>query len=451
VLEPGKDGVGREQLHPGRGELDRERHPMEPGADAGDSRRIVVGHGEVGPHGDRAGDEEPDRLVLGDRVRRQVPLARREVELLEIRECEEVAGHRQAGYRVLLLARHVERGPARDDDRQPFPGPEEVGHDRTGIDDLLEVVEDEEGVSAGDPLGQEIPRAPRGCLDQTERPGDPRGDERGVADRLERDEPESVLEAVGRRRGQLERQAGLAGAARAGERQQPRRREQPTRFGKLSLAPDEARQLGRQVVGPAIEGPDRWKVGRQAVDDELADPLGPEVLQPVLAEAPNRHPVRQLVRDERRRGLGNEDLAAMTGGPDPRRPMDVRADVLAVRVEPAVAGVDSHSDAHRRIVRPGLGGECHLGGSRRGDGLRRPAEDGEEGVAFRLLFVAVGLRDRCPDQLPMAGQDRGPAIVAQVLGEPRGSFDVREQERHGPDRLRPRHHRDGIVRDAVAP
>ena len=55
VLEPLEDRLGREELHPGRRELDRERHPVEPGGDPRDGRRVLVRDPEVGPDARRRG------------------------------------------------------------------------------------------------------------------------------------------------------------------------------------------------------------------------------------------------------------------------------------------------------------------------------------------------------------------------------------------------------------
>ena len=49
MLEPVEDRVGREELDACRGELDRERHAVEPGGDPGDGRRVLVRHLEVRP------------------------------------------------------------------------------------------------------------------------------------------------------------------------------------------------------------------------------------------------------------------------------------------------------------------------------------------------------------------------------------------------------------------
>ena len=53
VLQAGEDRVGRQELDPGRGKLDRQGHPVEPRADRGDGRGVVVGHGEARPDRER--------------------------------------------------------------------------------------------------------------------------------------------------------------------------------------------------------------------------------------------------------------------------------------------------------------------------------------------------------------------------------------------------------------
>jgi len=50
------------------------------------------------------------------------------------------------------------------------------------------------------------------------------------------------------------------------------------------VSADEARQLGRQVVRPAVEGADGRELGREPVDVELPEAFGSEVLEAVLAE-----------------------------------------------------------------------------------------------------------------------------------------------------------------------
>ena len=66
VLEPGEDRVGRQELDPGGGQLDGERHAVEAGADRGDRRGVLVGDREPRLDRDRPLDEQADGLVLAE-------------------------------------------------------------------------------------------------------------------------------------------------------------------------------------------------------------------------------------------------------------------------------------------------------------------------------------------------------------------------------------------------
>ena len=76
-------------------------------------------------------------------------------------------------------------------------------------------------------------------------------------------------------------------------------REQLGGLVELGVAPDERRQLGRQVVRPGIERPQRREVGRQPVGDDLEDPhRRAQVLEPVLAEVAQRDAVDRAVDEQ---------------------------------------------------------------------------------------------------------------------------------------------------------
>ncbi len=63
VVEPLGDRRRAERSQPARGELERERQAVEPEADAGDVRRVLLVEHESGRRRRRPLDEEPDRLV----------------------------------------------------------------------------------------------------------------------------------------------------------------------------------------------------------------------------------------------------------------------------------------------------------------------------------------------------------------------------------------------------
>ena len=110
-VEPGEQLAGRQDLHPGRGQLDRERQAVEPPADLG--QPAVVGR-EPRQHGLRALPEELDRRSLGQRPQRK-----------------------------LALAGDPQRLAARRQDAEVRACAQQPGDLAGGFDDLLEVVENE--------------------------------------------------------------------------------------------------------------------------------------------------------------------------------------------------------------------------------------------------------------------------------------------------------------------
>ena len=278
VLEPGEDRVGREELDPGRGELDGERHAVQPGAIAGDRRRVLVGDREARPDGDRPLDEQPDGRVLAERdgvePRRLPPAAFSRSRPLSW------PGRRRRGQardRVLLLA--ARRGAAARLVTMTLSSgarPEQVGDDRGRRRRPARSCRGRAG-SARSPasrrarLGDRADRRPRrrrAARAIAARRASGRGSARAARRRRRRG---SRRRRVGR---ELERQPGLAGPARPGQRQQAGRRRAAPRLLELGVATDERRQLGRQVVRPASSVRSGGKSDRQAVADDLAQPLG---------------------------------------------------------------------------------------------------------------------------------------------------------------------------------
>ena len=231
-VEPAREAVeqlrGREHAHARGGELERERQLLEPRAERGDA----VGGGERRIGGERAREEELDaflRAQLGDGIG-----------LL-------------AGQAQHLAARHEHvQARARGEQRRDVVG--RVGH-------VLEVVEHEQERAVGD--------VPGDVLLGAERLRDGRQDELRVVERRERHPEDAVREAVGRGARRLQREACLADAARAGERQQARlaRAQEVGERVELAGAAEERRRGDGQVGAVealAAAGTRRCRTGRSA-------------------------------------------------------------------------------------------------------------------------------------------------------------------------------------------
>ena len=111
VPQPGQDRVRRQELDPGRRQLDRQRHPVEPGADRGHRRRVLVGDREPGLDRHRAFDEQAHRGVLAERRRIEGARLAGHGQPLQPAEAGRVGRRREAGDRELLLARDPQRRP----------------------------------------------------------------------------------------------------------------------------------------------------------------------------------------------------------------------------------------------------------------------------------------------------------------------------------------------------
>ena len=124
--------------------------------------------------------------------------------------------------------------------------------------------------------------------------------------------------------------------------------------------------------------PERREVARQTVGEELVDVLRlRQPGQPMAAEVANGE------GRGRRRGSREQDLPAMPGGADPRRPMDVDPRVALVGDE-CLADVDPHAHPDVAVAGPRLldQGVLTLDGGR--DGLVERGERSEDLVAMRV-------------------------------------------------------------------
>ncbi len=125
--------------------------------------------------------------------------------------------------------------------------------------------------------------------------------------------------------------------------------------------------------------------------------------------------------EEAPRRLGDDDLAAVRGGCDPRRAVHVHADV-AVRRHERLTGVDTHSDPDRPTF------ELPLRIARGGGGVGRSRKGDEEGITLGVDLDAVVSPEGLADRTPVLVQETrvGGAVL---LKQARRPLDVGEEER----------------------
>ena len=261
-------------------------------------------------------------------------------------------------------------------------------------------------------------------------------DQRRVADRFERHEPDAVRELVGRRAPATCSDSRVLpvppGPVRVSSRVVP----SSSPASASSLVPaDERGELGRQVVGPGVERAQRREVAGQAIDHELGQALGrAQVLQPMVPEVAEGDAVRQRPGDERPGRVAEQHLAAVRGRGDPRGLVDgVPDDVRRRR--------DSISPVWRpirtrigRAVRPRFRGDRPLRVGRRR--RPRPSRRGRSRRTSRPRCPARArhARERGPQELAVPLQDVAVRAGPELELEPGRALDVAEQARHGPDR-----------------
>ena len=134
-----------------------------------------------------------------------------------------------------------------------------------------------------------------------------------------------------------------------------------------------------------------------------------------------------LVLEQRLGRLGDEDLPAVPGRPDPRSPMDGEAGVAPVGGH-GLARVQAHANPDLNSLRPVVRHERALTLDRSEEGVARARERDEERVALRVDLVSAVSVERLAEQALMVGQ-HGAVVLAELLDEPRRALDVGEEER----------------------
>ena len=127
------------------------------------------------------------------------------------------------------------------------------------------------------------------------------------------------------------------------------------------------------------------------------------------------------------RALGDDHLAAVGRGGDPRGSVHVDADVVAVG-DQRLAGVDAHAHPQRQPPGQRLRVEraCELLAA--ASASRGVGECDEEAVALRVDLDTAVPRERARSRRRWSAQDLRVAVAERVQ-EPGRPFDVREEER----------------------
>ncbi len=248
----------------------------------------------------------------------------------------------------------------------------------------------------------------------------------------QRHEPDAVGERVRGGRRDLEGEARLARPAGSGERDQPGLVEQrPTSASSRSRPMNAVSCVGR-LLGRASSDRIAGKSVRQAVDDELGDLLRAQVLEPVRAERPRREPRRERAAPRRR-------APPPRGAPGRRARRPRRVPPGARRGRRTVPSSSSSPRPTWMPIRTRISAPSGHGSAaspRWASAAIATAASGSlnatknESPSVADLGPAVG-RDGRADDRAVPGEHRQPRGRAQRLDEPRGSLDVREQERHG--------------------
>jgi hypothetical protein len=117
---------------------------------------------------------------------------------------------------------------------------------------------------------------------------------------------------------------------------------------------------------------------------------------------------------------------------DPRRPVDVHADVPRPR-QHRFARVESHPDPNVDRLRPDVGRNGALCLNRTEHRIDGPWKGNEERVALSVDLEPVPFGEGATEDAALLGQHRR-VLAAQPLEQPRRALDVGEQEGDRPAR-----------------
>lgn len=312
-------------------------------------------------------------------------------------------------------------------------GVKQGAHGLPTLEELLEVVHDNQHVSATEVVDHCLEDRPTRLLPELERLGDGGRHEARIGDRAQIDEVHAVRLAVELPSRDLQREACLPCSSRSGQREESCLAEKLPELGNLTLTPNERCSLGRKVRLPGIECSDGREDVKQAVHHQLIQMLRPlDVLQVVYTEVSELHAIRQSVLDQGSGRVADDHLPAVRSVRDPGGTVDVESDV-PVRPDHAFAHVKTHAHGHVMPRWPGLARDISL---RRNGGLDSAAggsEHGEHRITLGADLDALVVGDCLAEDLSLPPEDVR-VVPPQCLKQPGRALHVGEEEGHGPGR-----------------
>src|ERR1700736_4783858 len=176
-----------------------------------------------------------------------------------------------------------------------------------------------------------------------------------------------------------------------------------------------------------VKGSERGKIDPKVRSESLKQAVRlSKVLEAMLAEIAQAHPVRQILGHKGSAGVREENLASVRGPANAGRPMDVYPHVSGLR-DARLAGVQPHADSYDCLVGPRMAQNALLCRDRRLQRLACGREGGKDRIPLRVDLLAAFFLNRRADQQSALRQDVR-IVVPQLLEETRGALDVGEKK-----------------------
>jgi hypothetical protein len=130
-------------------------------------------------------------------------------------------GQRERSHRHHVFPRQPQRLTAGGQDAQSWSDSQEIGHERSGIEKVLEVIKNQQHGTLAQVGGELVGDRCRSCLPEAEGGGDFLSNKGRVTHRSQIDEDHAVAKVAAEQTRRGDGEAGLAAATGAGQGQQP--------------------------------------------------------------------------------------------------------------------------------------------------------------------------------------------------------------------------------------